>query len=118
MTKLEQQSEKIAVESVRLQSFLHALDPQRPTVSKAVGESPQSSPLTFDPPKVGGCKIVCTLDGKEPAVILYDKFAGEEKRTFPNSRHAFAVQEYLRSRASGMRWEAEPPIYEIVAVEE
>lgn len=61
---------------------------------------------------------MCTLDGKEPAVILYDKHADEAKRTFPNGWQAIPVHVYLSRRARGMRWEAEPPLYEIVPVEE
>ena len=61
---------------------------------------------------------MCTLDGKEPAVLLYEKYADLDKRTFPNERHAFPVQEYLSSRAWGMRWESESPLYEIVPAEE
>jgi hypothetical protein len=64
------------------------------------------------------CKIVCTLDGKEPAVILYDKYADLENRTFPNERHARPLHNYLSRRARGMRWDAEPPIYDIVPADE
>jgi hypothetical protein len=61
---------------------------------------------------------VCTLDGDEPAVILYEKYAAPESRLFPNGWHAIPVHDYLTKRAQEMRWEAAPPTYEIVAVEE
>jgi hypothetical protein len=61
---------------------------------------------------------VCTLDGKEPAVILYEKYAEPEKRTFPNDRQAIPVHAYLSRRAGGMRWDPGLPIYDIVPVEE
>ena len=71
---LEKQSEKMAIESLRFQSFLQSLDPQRTDASEAAGESPQASASsTSETSKGGRCKIVCTLDGKEPAVILYEK---------------------------------------------
>ena len=61
---------------------------------------------------------MCTLDGKELAVLLYEKNADLDQRTFPNERQAFPVQEYLSSRARGMCWESESPLYEIVPAEE
>lgn len=63
------------------------------------------------------CKIVGTLDGKESATILYEKYALPENRLFPNGWHAIPVHEYLSKRARGMRWESEPPTYAIVPVE-
>jgi hypothetical protein len=47
------------------------------------------------------CKIVCTLDGKELAVIFYDKYADLENRTFPNERHARPLHNYLSRQAKG-----------------
>jgi len=41
---LEKQSEKIAVETVRFQSFLHSLSAQGTEAAAAAGESPQLSP--------------------------------------------------------------------------
>jgi hypothetical protein len=116
---LEKQSEKIAVETVRLQSFLHSLGPQRTDASEAAGESPQASArATSDPLKRGRYKLVCTLDGREPAVILYEKYAEPDTRIFSNNQHAILVHNYLNKRASGMRWDAAPPTYVIVPVEE
>src|SRR5688572_28217807 len=62
LTRLEKQSEKIAIETLRLQSFSHSVGPPRPDASATAGESPQSSPLTSDTPKRGSYRIVCTLD--------------------------------------------------------
>jgi hypothetical protein len=47
--------------------------------------------------------IVCTLDSKESAVILYEKYAEPEKRIFPNGWHAIAIHEYLDKQAQRMR---------------
>jgi hypothetical protein len=69
-------------------------------------------------PKRGRYKIVCTLDGKEPAVSLYAKYAAPEQRIFPNGLQAIPVHVYLSKRARGRCWEAEPPTYNIVPVEE
>jgi hypothetical protein len=118
LTRLEKQSEKIAVEAYRFHSFLHSVGPPRPDASATAGESPQSSPLPSDTPQRGSYRIVCTLDGNEPAVILYAKYAEPESRLFPNGWHAIPVHDYLTKRAREMRWEAAPPTYEIVAVEE
>jgi hypothetical protein len=115
---LEKQSEHLAAETLRFQSFLHSLGPPRMDASDTDGESHQSSPPPLDTPKTSRCKIVCTLDGKEPAVILYDRYADQEIRTFPNERHAIRVHEYLCRRARGMRWDAEPPIYAIAPADE
>jgi hypothetical protein len=115
---LEKQSEKIAVESVRLQGFLHSLGPQKTDAADPAGESPQSAPPPSDTGKGERYKIVCTLDGKEPAIILYEKYAAPENRLFPNGRHAIPVHDYLSRRARGMRWESKPPLYDIVPVEE
>ena len=106
---LEKQSEKIAIESLRFQSFLHSLEPQKTDTSDTDGASPL---------QVRRCKIVCTLDGKESAIVLYDKYALPKNRLFPNGWHAIPVYEYLSKRAQGMRWESEPPTYAIVPVEE
>jgi hypothetical protein len=115
---LEKQSDQLAAEIVRFQSFLHSLGSQSTDAAEAGGELPQSSPPTADTPQMGRCKIVCTLDGQERAVILYDKYADLGNRTFPNDRHAMPLHEYLSRRAKGMRWDAEPPRYEIVPAEE
>jgi hypothetical protein len=116
---LEKQSEKIAIETLRFQSFLHSLGPQKTDASGATEESPHaSSSSTSDTLKRGRYKIVCTLDGKEPAVILYEKYAEPDTRIFPNGWHAIAIHEYLSKRAQGMRWNPEPPSYDIVPVEE
>ena len=67
---------------------------------------------------MGRYKIICTRDGKEPAVTLYDRYADQETRTFPNDRHAIPVHAYLSRRARGMRWDAELPLYGIVPADE
>ena len=118
MNGLEKQSEKIAVETVRLQSFLHSLEPQRTDAAETVGEFPQASASATSPPKRERYKIVCTLDGQEPAVISYEKYAEPDKRIFPNGWHAIAIHEYLDKRAQGMGWDSKPPLYNIVPVEE
>jgi hypothetical protein len=71
----DRQSEKIAVETARLQSFLHSLGPQKPEATDTAGESSPSALLPSDTAKRGSYKIVCTLDGQEPAVILYEACA-------------------------------------------
>jgi hypothetical protein len=116
--ELDKQSEKIAVESIRLQNFLHSLGPQRTDAADTVGAFPHSTPSPADTVKRGKYKIVCTLDGKEPAVVLYEKYAELEHRIFLNGRHAIPIHEYLSRRARGIHWELEPPTYEIVPVEE
>jgi hypothetical protein len=115
---LEKQSEKITAETVRLQGFLHSFGPQSTDASEAAEESPQVSSSTSDTPKRGRYKIVCTLDGKEPAIILYEKYADQEKRTFSNNQHAILVQDYLSKRASRMQWNLGLPIYDIVPADE
>ena len=119
LNELEKQSEKMAIESLRFQSFLQSLGPQRTDASETAGGSPQASASsTSETSKEGRCKIVCTLDGKEPAVILYEKYAEPDKRTFPNDRQAIPVHAYLSRRAGRMRCDSGLPIYEIVPVEE
>ena len=119
LNELEKQSEKIAIESLRFQSYLQSLEPQRTDASDAIGESPPTSASAISNiPQMDRCKIVCTLDGREPPVILYEKYAEPEKRTFPNDRHALPVHAYLSRRAGGMRWDSERPTYHIVPVDE
>jgi hypothetical protein len=111
---LEKQGEKIQAEAVRLQSFLHSLEPQSTATVEAAGESLQVSPSTSDTAKMGRYKIVCTLDGTEPAILLYEKYADQEKRTFSNSQHAILLHDYLSKRAGRMRWDSGTPIFNIV----
>jgi hypothetical protein len=116
---LEKQSEKIVRETLRFQSFLHSLELQRTDASDATGESPPTAASAISNiSQKGRCKIVCTLDGKELAVILYDKHVDLDNRTFPNVRHALPLHKYLTRRAEGMHWDAEPPTYHIVPADE
>ena len=63
---------------------------------------------------MGRCKIICSLDGQESAAKLYWQYADSSSRTFPNERYALPVHEFFCIRARGMRWDSEPPRYEIV----
>jgi hypothetical protein len=118
LNELEKQSAHLATETVRLQSFLQSLGLQRTDTFEAAGESPQSSLPTAATPQMGRCKIVCSLDGQVEDIRLYDRYADLETRTFPNDRYAMLVQDYLIVRARGMRWDAEPPNYQIVPADE
>jgi hypothetical protein len=115
---LEKQSEKITAETVRLQGFLHSLGAPSTDTFATAKDSPQVSSSTSDTSKIGRYKIVCRLDGKESAVILYEKYADQEKRTFSNNQHAILVHAYLSKRAERMQWDLGPPIYDIVPVDE
>jgi hypothetical protein len=54
MNGLEKQSEKIAVETIRFQSFLQSLEPQSPDASEAARESPQASTSSTSETSKGG----------------------------------------------------------------
>src|SRR5215216_306755 len=69
LSGLEQQSKHLVVETHRFQEFVHALAPHSLDTAEADGESDQSPPPLANTPRMDRCKIVCTLDGKEPAVI-------------------------------------------------
>ena len=64
------------------------------------------------------CKIVCSLDGKEPDLRLYGEYTDLSKRTFLNDRQAIPAHINLYKRARGMRWDSEKPTYHIVPVDE
>ena len=53
--------------------------------------------------------IICSLDGKEPAEVLYNTFVAPETRTCFNEKTAVLLLDYLTLRARTMRWIAEPP---------
>jgi hypothetical protein len=67
---------------------------------------------------MGKCKIICSLDGKEPAFTLYGEYTDLHKRTFPNEQYAIAVQNYLVKRSVRLLWNAVFPNYHIVPVGE
>jgi hypothetical protein len=67
---------------------------------------------------MGQWKIACSLDGREPESRLYGEFTERELRIFPHAWHALPVQDYLLARARSMRWESEPPNYQLVPTEE
>jgi len=67
---------------------------------------------------MGQWKIVCSLDGKESAFKLYGEFIDLAKGTFPNDQRAMLVQRDLIGRARELRWESEPPNYQLVPTEE
>jgi hypothetical protein len=67
---------------------------------------------------MGPCKIICSLDGEESEFKLYGKFIALANGTFPNDQHAILVQRDLSRRAREMRWDAEPPTYDIVPANE
>jgi len=67
---------------------------------------------------MGRCKIICSLDGKEPSFTLYGEYADLNKCTFPHEEYALAVQNYLVKRSVRMLWNAVFPNYEIVPVDE
>ena len=48
---------------------------------------------------MGRCKIICSLDGKEPSFTLYGEYADLNKCTFPHEEYALAVQNYLVKRS-------------------
>lgn len=66
LTGLEKQSEKLAVETYRFQSFLHSVGPPRPDASATAGESPQSSPLTSDTRRGGAIESCARWTAKNP----------------------------------------------------
>ena len=68
---------------------------------------------------MGQHKIICSLDGQEPAYELYGGYADPDARTFPDERDAKQIKYYLDSRARGRRrWDPKRPTYQIVPADE
>ena len=64
------------------------------------------------------CKVVCSLDGKEPERWLYGAYEDPKKRTFPDKAYAEPVVAYLAKRAGRMLWNSVLPHYKIVPADE
>ena len=62
--------------------------------------------------------IICSLDGKESAEILYNTFVAPETRTCFTEQTAVLILDYLTLRARTMRELSEPPKYYIVPIDE